>query len=167
MIRWYVAQTHTRAERNAVEHLRRQGFRTYLPEYLKRRSHARRIDNVKMPLFPGYLFVAMDIATTRWRSVRSTIGVKALICDGDRPVPVPEGVVEDLRAREDETGLVRMAWRPAFTRGEAIEVTSGPLRDQIGVFDCAGDDERVYILLTLLGRQMRIPMPGHLLRATA
>lgn len=167
MIRWYVAQTHTRAEHHAVQHLTRQGFRIYLPEYLKRRSHARRIDTVKTPLFPGYLFVAMDIATTRWRSIRSTVGVKLLICDGDRPLPVPAGVIEDLRAREDAAGLVKMVQRPAFKRGETIEVTSGPLRDQIGIFDCVGDDERVYILLTLLGRQMRIPLPGHLLRATA
>ena len=54
---WYVAQTQANAENKAVAHLARQGFATYLPRYLKRRSHARRVDVVAAPLFPRYLFV--------------------------------------------------------------------------------------------------------------
>ena len=34
---------------------------TYLPRYLKRRRHARRVDIVAAPLFPRYLFVAIDM----------------------------------------------------------------------------------------------------------
>ena len=56
----------------------RQGFTTYLPRYLKRRQHARRIDIVPAPLFPRYFFVAIDITVQRWRSVYSTIGVTQL-----------------------------------------------------------------------------------------
>jgi transcriptional antiterminator RfaH len=41
--RWYVVQTHVHAETKAVLHLDRQGYATYLPRYLKRRRHARRI----------------------------------------------------------------------------------------------------------------------------
>jgi transcription antitermination factor NusG len=58
--RWYVVQTQAGAEHKAVMHLARQGFKTYLPRYLKRRRHARRIDVVAVPLFPRYLFVEID-----------------------------------------------------------------------------------------------------------
>ena len=57
---WYVVQTQVHAERKAAAHLNRQGFATYLPAYMKRRRHARQVQNVIAPLFPRYLFVAVD-----------------------------------------------------------------------------------------------------------
>ena len=62
---------------------RRQGYETYLPRYLKRRRHARKVDFAAKPLFPRYMFVAIDMATQRWRSVQSTIGVSRLVTNGD------------------------------------------------------------------------------------
>jgi Transcription termination factor nusG len=38
--KWYVARTHAHEEAKAIEHLRRQGFATYLPRYRKERRHA-------------------------------------------------------------------------------------------------------------------------------
>ena len=68
-IRWYVVQTQVNGELKAAQNLMRQGFEVYLPCYLKRRRHARKIDLVSKPLFPRYLFVAIDVATQRaWRS---------------------------------------------------------------------------------------------------
>lgn len=164
--RWYVASTQPHAETKALWHLKNQGFRTYLPRYLKRRSHARRTEIVQAPLFPGYLFIDMDVAATRWRAIRSTVGIRHLICRGDQPVPVPRGVVEDIRARETEDGVLPAPnLPPPFARGDAVEVREGPFRDQVGFFECVSDDERVVILLGLLGRQLRIPLPIHAVRA--
>jgi transcriptional antiterminator RfaH len=72
---WYVVQTQVNAEVKAARNLLRQGFEIYLPHYLKRRSHARKIEKVAAPLFPRYMFVRIDLATQRWRSVQSTYGV--------------------------------------------------------------------------------------------
>ena len=77
--RWYVAHTQPHAENKAAVHLGRQGFVTYLPRYLKRRRHARRVDVVSAPLFPRYLFVQIDTAVQRWRSIYSTFGVSQLV----------------------------------------------------------------------------------------
>ena len=66
--RWYVVQSQPNAELKAVAHLSRQGFDTYLPRYLKRRRHARRVEVVARPLFPRY-FVSIDVTVQRWRSV--------------------------------------------------------------------------------------------------
>src|SRR6516164_4559943 len=106
--RWHVAQTHIHAESKATQHLTRQGFETYLPRYEKRRRHARRVETVAAPLFPRYLFVAIDITSQRWRSIHSTIGVSRLVCNGEEPAPLAEGVVDGLRRRENERGFVRL-----------------------------------------------------------
>ena len=158
-LRWYVVHTRPRAEETALRNLLRQGFSGFLPQYWKRRRHARRIDLVPAPMFPRYLFVAMDVAMTRWRAISSTIGVSHLVCHGDRPVAVPDGVVEDIQARAGEDGMVAVEPRVPFTRGEPVQVLSGALANQVGFFDCATDEARVVLLLDLLGRQVRVKVP--------
>lgn len=157
--RWYVVHTRARYEEIARRNLSQQGFTAYLPQYEKRRRHARRIDWVKAPLFPRYLFVAMDVALDRWRAVASTIGVTHLVCQGEWPAPVPDGIIEDLQARTGADGMIAAEPRVPFKKGDALQVLSGALADRMGLFDCATDEERVILLLDMLGRQIRVELP--------
>jgi transcriptional antiterminator RfaH len=156
--RWYAVHTQAHAERRAIEHLSRQGFRTYLPRYLRRRRHARRVETVAAPLFPRYLFVTVDLATQRWRSIQSTVGVSRLVCNGDDPSPVPDSVVTALRAREDDRGFIQFDERRRFAQGDRIQVLDGAFCDCFGLFERMTDDERVAVLLDLLGRKVRVVM---------
>jgi len=154
-LRWYVVQSQPNAENRAVMHLERQGFATYLPRYLKRRRHARRVDIVPAPLFPRYLFVAVDMTMQRWRSIYSTIGVAQLICNGDVPTAVPDEVVTTLKARENAVGFIRLEPRP-FRLGDKIRILEGVFADCLGLYDGMTDRDRVTILLDLLGRKVRV-----------
>jgi len=163
--RWYVVQTQPHAEARASAHLCRQEFRTYLPRYLKRRRHARRIQTVAAPLFPRYMFVAVDTAVQRWRAIQSTVGVARLVCNGEYPVAVPDGVVEALRVREDEGGFIKLEGRPPFTPGDKIRVLEGAFSACLGLFEGMTDRERVAILLDLLGRKVRVFLDADLIAA--
>jgi transcriptional antiterminator RfaH len=165
MTNWYVAHTQANCEAKACWHLRNQGFAVYLPRYLKRRSHARRVELVPVPLFPRYLFLALDLAVARWRAIRSTVGISDLVCNGDRPAPVPPSVVEAIKAREDESGMVPMATAPCFRKGERVEILEGALGGLTGLFECATDQERIVLLLDLLGRQVRVTVPTATVKA--
>jgi transcriptional antiterminator RfaH len=153
--RWYVVQTQPHAESKAAEHLIRQGFGAYLPRYHKRRRHARRVELIAAPLFPRYLFVAVDLETQRWRAIHSTSGVSRLVCNGDEPAPVPPDVVPALQQRED-AGFVKLERRPQFAPGERVRVVDGIFTDTLGLFEGMADRDRVAILLDLLGRKVRI-----------
>src|SRR6202012_3630755 len=59
--RWFLVQTLTRMEPQARMQLHRQGFRTYLPQYVRTIRHARRLRTVLAPLFPGYIFTILDL----------------------------------------------------------------------------------------------------------
>ena len=155
MICWYVVHTKPRGEETALFHLRRQNFDAYLPLHLKKRSHARRIDWVPRPLFPNYMFVAMDTDQTRWRSIRGTIGVNGLVCNGERPSAVPDGIVEAIRVRENENGFVELNRDDLFKKGERVEIAGGPFAETSGIFECADSKDRVVVLLSLLGREVR------------
>ncbi|WFU66901.1 MULTISPECIES: transcriptional activator RfaH [Bradyrhizobium] len=154
--RWYVVQTQVNAEVKAAAGLVRQGFGTYLPRYQKRRSHARKVELVPRPLFPRYLFVAIDVAAQRWRAIQSTLGVSHLVCVGDRPAAVEHGVIDALKSREDEAGFVALARRPAFSPGDKVRIVEGAFVDSLALVEDVSDQHRVAVLLNLLGRQVRV-----------
>jgi len=163
--RWCVAQTHPHAEAKASWHLQRQGFETYLPRYLKKRRHARRTEAVAAPLFPRYLFVAVDMTTQRWLSIRSTIGVARLVCDGDRPAVVPTSVFDALKRREDANGLILLDHKPRFLPGDKVCVLDGAFQNCLGLYEGMSSNERVTILLDLLGRKVRVNLDSEVLVA--
>lgn len=158
MRRWYVAQTQAHGEERARLNLERQGFHTYLPHYRRERRHARRRDIVKAPLFPGYVFVHLDLEEEPWRSINGTFGVSHLVCHGERPAPVPEGVVEAIAGRASTDGLIELQ-PPALRRGDALRIVSGALAECRGLFERMADRDRVVLLLDLLGRQVRVEAP--------
>ena len=162
---WYVAHTHPHAEAKATAHLTRQGFDIYFPRYIKRRRHARRIETVPAPLFPRYLFVAIDLNAQRWRSIFSTVGVSRLVCNGEDPSPVPVGIVEALKSREDANGFIKLDCRPRFHVGDKIRVLDGAFSSCLGLFEGMAERERVAILLDLLGRKVRVILDADLVAA--
>jgi transcriptional antiterminator RfaH len=163
--RWYVVRSRPFAEVKAFTNLDRQGYETYLPRYLKKRRHARKIDIVAAPLFPRYLFVAIDISTQRWRAIGSTFGVAQLVCTGDEPVPVPSEIIGALRSREDNGGFVSLPPRPRFGAGERVRLLDGAFSGSIGLFEDMKDNERVSVLLDLLGRKVRVVLDADLVTA--
>ena len=162
---WYVAQTHPHAEAKASLHLGRQGFEVYLPRYLKKRRHARRVDTIAAPLYPGYIFVAIDLGAQRWRAILSTIGVSRLVCRGEEPAAIPDVVIEELKRRQDESGLISLERRPRFNPGDKVRVVEGAFSDCLGLYEGTSDRERVAILLDLLGRKVRVLLDSDLVNA--
>jgi transcriptional antiterminator RfaH len=140
----------------AARHLRNQGFAAYVPLFLKRRRKGRNIDMCPTPLFGRYIFVGFDVERERWRSVNGTLGVTNLICHGDLPAQVDQKIVNAIALRENADGFVRLSIARSFKFGQSVRVTEGAFADQLGLYEGVGDQERVRILLNLLGRQVRV-----------
>jgi transcriptional antiterminator RfaH len=163
--RWYVVQTHVNAETKAAANLDRQGFAVYLPRYMTRRSHARKVEMVARALFPRYLFVAIDLATQRWRAIQSTLGVSHLVCCSDQPASVEAGVISALKARECEGGFIKLGRRSAFSPGDKVRIVEGVFIDNLALVEGVSDHERVAVLLDLLGRKVRVLVGADLITA--
>ena len=155
---WLTIHTHPHAERRAEAHLQRQGFTTYLPRILKARRHARREDTVIGPFFPRYLFVGVEKANNqRWHSINSTIGVSRLVTAGNEPCWVDAGIIQELKSRESADGFINIA--PAIAQlppGAPVRVVSGAFEHCHGLFEAIRAEDRVAILLELLGRSVRV-----------
>jgi transcription elongation factor/antiterminator RfaH len=154
--RWFLVHTQPKSEWKAELHLGAQGFRAYLPKIDKTVRHARKLRTVRAPLFPGYLFIVLDLERDRWLSVRSTIGVSRLFTTQDgRPVPVPIGVVEGLIERS-EGCVTRLDL--GLTRGQRVRILTGPFADLVGTLERLDGRERVQVLLELMGTAIPVTL---------
>jgi transcriptional antiterminator RfaH len=152
--RWFVVRTQPRRESQAERQLANQHYRTFLPRFRKSRRHARKFEIVSAPLFPGYLFVILDLARDHWRSVNGTYGVDRLLTQGGVPEPVPHGLVEQLLAAIDAEGIVR--FHPHLQHGQMVRVSAGPFANLVGRLQQLDDSGRVRILLEVLGGKVPV-----------
>jgi transcription elongation factor/antiterminator RfaH len=157
--RWYAVHTLPFAEARAEGQLHRQGFRTFQPKRHKTVRHARRQSTVEAPFFPRYLFIVLDLARDQWRSVNGTFGVSRLVMWGDRPHPVPRGVVEALIAAADARGILQLFRKLQI--GGPVRLMAGPFAEQLAILDDQDDSGRVRVLLDILGRQVAILTKGN------
>lgn len=154
--RWFLVHTQPKSERKAEMHLGAQGFRTHLPTIEKTIRHARQLRTIRAPLFPRYLFLILDPARDRWLSVQSTVGVSSLFTCDDRPVPVPEGIVETLIQNTDEANLT--LFNRGLIAGQSVRILKGPFADFVGTLERLDDAGRVRVLLDMMGTAIPVAL---------
>lgn len=164
-MQWCAVYTQPHAEAKALDHLLRQGYTAYLPRYRTKISHARRRQIVLRPLFPRYLFAAVDRATMPWRPILSTIGVSDLVRRGDEPAAVPAEIVAAIREREGAGAFDRLGNRQTLRLGDLVRVTAGAFEDIVGRLVELRDQDRIVVLLELLGRTVRAQLRAEAVEA--
>jgi transcription elongation factor/antiterminator RfaH len=157
--RWFVVHTLPHQERRAQVQLQNQDYRPFLPKREKTIRHARKLSTVVAPFFPRYLFVVLAPERQQWRAINSTLGVIGLVMRGERPCPVPPGIVETLVASAGPDGVLH--WRPRFNVGDSVRLIAGPFAEQLGILDRLDDGGRVRVLLDMLGRRVPVMVEGH------
>lgn len=143
--RWYVVATKPGRDAFAAEQLRNQDFEVFLPKRKATIRHQRKLITRPRPLFPGYLFVYMCVDALRWRAINGTLGVKYILTQDERPVPLPQGFVEAILSRAGPDGLVTYA--PDLQVGDKVTLMSGPFANEIGELIGLDDRGRVEVLM--------------------
>ena len=161
--KWYVARSLPRQESRAEFQLLQQGFSVFLPRVMKTIRHARKLRTAPTPVFPSYMFVALDIGRDRWRSINGTSGVASLIMQGEAPAPVPVGVVESLLGFVDEDGLIR--FDRDLCEGQSVRVLAGPFTHAVGVLERLDANGRVRVLLDIMNGKVSTYLDRSVLEA--
>ena len=164
MKRWYLVHTKPRKERVAEQNLQRQGYEVYLPLIQQPRRHRGHWIEAIDPLFPNYLFVRLHFGCDNIGPIRSTTGVRALVRFTQEPAIVPEEIIESLKfAADRDTGIYRVK-EALFKPGDKVLIDQGPLASLTAIFLAETGQERVLILLDMLGRENQITVERDLLR---
>jgi transcriptional antiterminator RfaH len=165
-ITWCVAHTHPLKESVAQQNLLDQGYEVYVPRFKKICRHARKVEEKLMPLFPRYIFVGMDFASALWRNINGTRGVSYVVMGGENtPSKVPASIIHELQSQEVSEGVLPLSSILTFSKGEKIRVIEGVFADQMAVFESMDDKSRVQVLLTFMGREMKMALPTYAVEA--
>ena len=159
---WYLIQTKPNAHNMAARNLARQGCDVFLPLAEQTRRRAQQFRTELRPLFPGYLFVGLKAHVPSWRTLNSTHGVSRGVSLDGTYRSVPEALITQLQKQCDEAGVFRAQDR--YTPGDVVTIQTGPFSSFLAEVVDLAPDQRIWVLIDLLGQKSRIAIDQQDLR---
>ena len=147
---WYVLHTKSRFENVVYEGLLKKDLDVFLPKIKVPSKRRDRRMTIRVPLFPGYLFVRTDLDPRRHLDIVKTAGAVRLIGTKDGPVPVPEDTVSSLEIMVSTELPVSTGSRLQI--GDRVMVVSGPFAGVTGTFVRYRGKRRVVVNIEALGQ---------------
>ena len=148
---WYVLQLKAGQGERALENLQNQDVRTFYPKIAVEKIRAGKRQKRLEPLFPGYLFIQIEQNDPMWAKLRSTRGVSRVVGFANRPAPLTNAVIHQIRESLDavsEQGGIRP--------GQTLELTEGPFKGLRAIFHAYDGDERAIVLIDFMQRQQTV-----------
>ncbi len=147
---WYVMHTKSRHEKIVNDLLLKKSVEAYLPIITMPSKRRDRKAMIRVPLFPGYLFVKTDLHPNSHLEVVKTTGAVRLIGNRQGPLPVPDETVESLQIMVDSNNSVTTGHR--LSTGDKVMVIYGPFAGVVGTFVRYGGRGRVSVSIEALGQ---------------
>jgi transcriptional antiterminator NusG len=158
---WYIAHTKSGVEKKVAKAIERQVeihgmrhliFRILVPEEERLEVVKNQRRPVKHKVYPGYVFVEMELTDETWAMVRNTEGVTHFVGSSDRnqPVPVKEAEIQTILKRMGmDTGLPIID----LDAGDNVRVLIGPFADFTGVIqEIDLEKQKAKVMLSVFGR---------------
>ena len=149
---WFAVYTRSRHEKTVAEHLRRNNVQHFLPVYRAAHQWKNGRADVRLPLFPGYVFVC--VAAEQLRQVLRTPGVVRFVGVSGRPAPIQQAEIAAIQAAlSSEVGVESHGY---LAVGAQVQIKSGPLEGLEGVLLRRPGSLRVVLSVTLISRSMSV-----------
>jgi len=155
---WHLLMTKPREDERAESHLLNQDYELFRPMIRQFKIQGGKQVAVTEPLFPRYLFIRLDDVLGNWSKIRSTRGVAKMVRFTDMPAKVPDSLIEELRSQCIEDNIIDTTkYRPfVFEKGDEIEITDGSFRGLKAIIKAQVAEDRVLLLLNLLGKEQEL-----------
>ena len=147
---WYVLHTKSRFENVVHDGLNKKSIDVFLPKIKVKSKRRDRKQMIKIPLFPGYIFVKTDLSPYRHIEIVKTAGAVKLIGTKDGPVPVPESTIKSLEIMISGDSPVTTGYR--LKKGDRVVVVNGHFTGVTGTFIRYGGKGRVIVYIEALGQ---------------
>ena len=158
MNNWHLLMTKPNEDKRAEENLLNQGYELFRP--VLRQFAVRKGKQVVVikPLFPRYLFIRLDDALSDWGTIRSTRGVAGLVRFTELPAKVPDSLIALIKSQCIEGNVIDTTHEKPFVynKGDEIEITEGGFRGIKAIIKEQIAQDRVLLLLNLLGKEQEI-----------
>ncbi len=147
---WYVLHTKSRFENKVTDALIKKSTGVFLPKIQVKSKRRDRNIMIRVPLFPGYIFVQTDLRPEHRIEILKTAGAVRLIGNKEGPIPVPTETVESLKIMVNSDHPVTTGSH--FKKGDAVIVVNGPFTGITGVFERYRGLSRVVVNIDALGQ---------------
>jgi transcription elongation factor/antiterminator RfaH len=147
---WYVLHTKSRFENVVCEGLDHKSIDVFLPRITVPSKRKDRKKMIRVPLFPGYLFVKTDLSPNHHLDIVKTVGAVKLVGNNLGPISVPDDTVASLKIMVAADHPVETGY--AFNKGDRVLVVQGPFAGVTGVFDRYGGKGRIVVHIEALGQ---------------
>ncbi len=167
---WFCIQHHSGFGPQVRLELRRAGFEVHWPRFVHRIP---RKDDVLRPLFPGYMFAS---GSAHWGSILRIPRVVDIVGrrEQSRPAIVPSGMVEALIRRAgaidlpiDDTPDGRALAIKRRMEAGPVRIIGGPLEGLEGALRVDNGEERVRVLLQIMGAEREVAVSRSLVEPVA
>jgi transcriptional antiterminator NusG len=162
---WYAVWTQSHYENIVAGQLSAKGFSAFLPEMSVWSKRDGEMRVIRVPMFPGYLFVRDSMDKTSYIEILKSRGVVRILEDGwTRLTPVPD---EEIEAIQQVVGAdVPVFPHANLAQGARVTVTEGPLAGLEGIFiQGKAAKGRLVINVELLGRSVAVEVDGSAVKA--
>jgi transcription antitermination factor NusG len=153
---WYAAYTSAHHEKRVADQFEGRSVEHFLPLYSSMRRWKDRRVRLHIPLFPGYVFVRLDLRD-RLR-VLQVPGVARLVGFNGMPVALPKEEIEALRASLQRG--IRAEPHPYLKVGRKVRVKTGSLMGLEGMLLRKKNKTRFVISLNLIMRSVAVEIEG-------
>lgn len=149
---WYTVYIHSRHEKKVARQLEERGIEHFLPVYYSTRQWRDRRKELDMVLFPGYVFVRLDL-TYKLR-VLQLPGVVRFVSFNGQPAPLHAPDIDGLR-NALQSGL-HAEHHPYLTAGRRVKVVRGPLAGAHGILLRLKNNFRIVISIDAIMRSVSV-----------
>jgi transcriptional antiterminator NusG len=147
---WYALRVRSRSEFTTATALREKGYSEFVPFYRSKRQWSDRVTEIRMPLFPGYVFCRFDASQPYF--VLNSPGVVHVVAAGKRPLEVNEAEVSHVWSI-CHSGAGVNPW-PFLEAGRRVLLERGPLAGIEGIVVDAKPSCRIVVSLSMLQRSV-------------
>lgn len=160
--RWYVLHVFSgmekRVQKSLQERIAEAGLDSYFgrilvpsEEVMESRAGHKSISERR--IFPGYVFIEMELTDETWHLVKSTNRVTGFLGGtGNRPTPISEKEVNKILFQIEEGGE-KPRPKVLFEVGEMLRVKEGPFADFNGTVEAVNyERSKVQVNVTIFGR---------------
>jgi len=147
---WYALHTKSRFENVVHDGLVKKSLEVFLPKVLTKSKRRDRKVMIRVPIFPGYMFVKTDLTPHEHIEIVKTAGVVRFVGNTDGPISVPHETVESLKIMASGNQPVTTGQR--FKKGDRVTVVSGPFTGVSGFFVRYKGKGRVIVNIEALGQ---------------
>ncbi|UVT16951.1 MAG: hypothetical protein H8K04_05195 [Nitrospira sp.] len=123
---WYAVSTKANHERHVEQNIKRLGIECFLPLLQEHKIVRRQPKTVIGPLFPGYLFVRIDLSK-HYRAVIYTRGVRKIVEFGSIPVKVDAAMIDIIKNKTKDAKMFVREEAKELRNGQLVQIMDGPL----------------------------------------